>query len=423
MESYFAEDWEEGAGHAHLLFRQVPEEVKDTFLWSVMLRFSSPEDSLRLFSVQMLKMRRSTPPDGKIYTHILQSCVRLRAIREGRQVQAQALKDGLITRLALATTCVHLYAVCREIDSARQLFDEMPERSSVSWNAMLSGYCVNGFAEEALLLFKEMVRSEMRTTKRTSLMLLSACSQIGDLALGSAIHSLVLKTIPNPLGCPFTGTALVDMYSKCGSLGSASSLFHAMSGKNVITWSTMVAALAIHGQGKAVMELMNSMEKEGILPNAVTFTSLLSACGRAGLVEEGLRLFDEMQGRFNVSPTKQHYGCVVDLLARSGMVEEAHQFIKNMPVKPDAVAWRALLSACRMHGEAQLGGVIGKILIGLKQPPEETFSLADSEDFVALSNVYAFSERWEDVQSVRTTMKKNGLRNKAGHSSVHNIYT
>ncbi|KAK8937748.1 Pentatricopeptide repeat-containing protein [Platanthera guangdongensis] len=227
-------------------------------------------------------MHRSTPPDGKIYTHILQSCVRLRAIREGQQVQAQALKDGLITRLALATTCVHLYAVCREIDPARQLFDEMPERSSVSWNAMLAGYCVNGFAKEALLLFKEMVHSETRMTKRTSFMLLSACSQIGDLALGSTIHSLVLKTIPNPLGCPFTGTALVDMYSKCGSLDNASSLFHAMSGKNVITWSTMAAALAIHGQGKVVMELMNSME-EGISPNAVTFTSLLSACGRAGL--------------------------------------------------------------------------------------------------------------------------------------------
>ncbi|KAK8970038.1 Pentatricopeptide repeat-containing protein [Platanthera guangdongensis] len=174
-------------------------------------------------------------------------CVRLRAIREGRQVQAQALKDGLITRLALASTCVHLYAVCREIDLARQLFDEMPERSSVSWNAMLAGYCVNGFAKEALLLFKEMVRSETRMTKRTSFMLLFACSQIGDLALG------------------------------------ASSLFHAMSGKNVITWSTMATALAIHGQGKAVMELMNSMEKVGISPNAVTFTSLLSACGRAGL--------------------------------------------------------------------------------------------------------------------------------------------
>ncbi|XP_028553899.1 pentatricopeptide repeat-containing protein At3g18970-like [Dendrobium catenatum] len=414
------ESCEGGATYSRFLFRQATEEIKDTFLCNVMLKYASPEESIRFFADEMMRV---APPDYASYAYVFRSCARLRAAREGKQVHARVLKEGLESQLALATTCVYFYALCRDMEAARRLFDKMTERSSVSWNAMITGYCVNGLAKEALLLFKGMAYSEARPTERTTLLLLSACSQLGDLALGATVHSLVLKTIQAPLDCPFIGTGLVEMYSKCGSLENASALFGAMKQRNVITWSTMAAAFAIHGEGKVVVELINLMEKEGIVPNAITFTSLLSACCHAGLVEEGLHLFDEMQSRFNVVPRMQHYGCIVDLLGRAGMVEEAHEFIKNMPVKPDAVVWRALLGACKIHGEAELGSKIGKILIGHKQLPVESMPVTACEDFIALSNMYASTERWEEVHTVRTAMKKKGIQNKPGRSSVQNVQT
>ncbi|XP_020591809.1 pentatricopeptide repeat-containing protein At3g18970-like [Phalaenopsis equestris] len=418
IEKYCNEETSEGGGgSAQLIFRQATGELKNTLLWNVMLKYASPEESLRLFAGG--EMMRAATPDHESYAYVLRSCARLRAMREGKQVHARALKYGLDLQLALATTCVLFYALCGDMKAARMLFEKMPEKSSASWNSMLTGYCVNGMAKEALLLFKEMVCREARSTE-SALLLLSACSQVGDLVLGATIHSRVLKTIPAPLDCPFIGTGLVDMYSKCGSLDNASALFHAMRRRNVITWSTMAAALAMHGQGKAVVELINLMENEGIAPNAITFTSLLSACCHAGLVEVGLRLFDEMQSRFNVVPAMQHYGCIVDLLGRAGMVEEAHEFIKNMPMQPDAVVWRALLGACKIHGEAGLGSKIGKILIGLKQRTEP-LPCTSCEDFIALSNLYALAERWEEVHMVRTAMNKRGIQNKPGQSSVQNI--
>lgn len=422
MEKYCAEgeeSSERGASYARAIFRQATEEIKDTSLWNVMLKCASPEESLRLFAGEMMRM---ATPDYASYAYVLRSCARLRAIREGKQIHARVIKNGVDSQLALATTCVHFYALCRDMEAARKLFVRMPTTSSVTWNAMLTGYCVNGLAKDALLLFKKMVRGEARSTERTTLLLLSACSQLGDLALGATVHSHILKTIPAPLDCSFIGTGLVDMYSKCGSLDNALALFHAMRRRNVITWSTMAAALAIHGQGKAVMEHINLLEKEGIAPNAITFTSLLSACCHAGLVEEGLQLFDEMQNRFNVVPRMQHYGCIVDLLGRAGMVKEAHEFIKSIPVKPDAVVWRALLGACKIHGEAELGSKIGKILIGHKQLTVDSLSLTTCEDFIALSNVYALAERWEKVHTVRTVMKNKGIQNKPGCSSVQNIH-
>ncbi|KAG0478377.1 hypothetical protein HPP92_013096 [Vanilla planifolia] len=421
IENYYEAANEKGAGYARIVFRQVGEENKNVVLRRAMLKCAPPEESLRLFAEEMVRMPASAPPDGTSYAYVFRACAKLRAGREGRQVHTRVIKDGMESQTALMTSCVHFYAACRDVESARRLFDDMPERTSVSWNAMLTGYCVNELAMETLLFFKRMARSEARPTERTVLLLLSACSQLGDLALGSALHSYVIKIVPSPLSCSFLGTGLVDMYSKCGSLASASAIFHAMTQKNVITWSAMASALALHGKGETAVEMLDSMMKEGITPNANTFTSILSACCHAGLIQEGLHLFDEMQKSFKVLPRMEHYGCMVDLLGRAGMVGEAHGFIKSMPLKPDAIVWRALLSACKIHGEEKLGGEIGKILMGLKQSTEETSGAKNSEDYVALSNIYASSEKWDEVQNVRRVMKCERLQNKVGRSSVQHL--
>lgn len=324
---------------------------------------------------------------------------------------------------------IHFYAINKDVGIARKVFDEMCVRNSVTWNAMIAGYCSQSgkvaqrYARDSLELFRGMLvestNSEVKPTDTTMVCLLSAASQLGVHETGSCVHAYIEKTIDSPENDLFIGTGLVNMYSKCGCINSASSVFKQMKQRNVLTWTAMATGLAVHGRGKEALELLDAMGTHGVKPNAVTFTSLLSACCHGGLIEEGLHLFHVMERKFGVVPQMQHYGCIVDLLGRSGHLREAYDLILGMPVEPDGVLWRSLLSSCLVHGDVQMGERVGKLLVerqGGESSDDEW--CVGSEDFVALSNVYASAERWGDVEAVREEMKIKGIENKAGCSSV-----
>lgn len=365
---------------------------------------------------------------------MLGACARSRrpvaALFEGKQVHARVIKHGFFSNIMVQTTAVHFYASNRDVVSARQVFDEMVVRSSASWNAMIKGYCSQKvksgeYACDAFVLFKDMlvdVVSGVRPNDTTMVCVLSAASQLGVLETGTCIHGYIEKTIYGPELDVFIGTGLVDLYSKCGCLQSSMYVFKRMKEKNVLTWTAMATGLAIHGKGNEALELLEAMKDHGIKPNSVTFTSLFSACCHAGLVEEGLCLFHSMERKFSIEPLIQHYGCVVDLLGRAGHLEEAYSFIKDMKVKPDAVLWRSLLNACKVYGDVVMGDKVGKILLQLQQTEPSVVESSDvSEDYVALSNVYAHAERWEDVGMVRDMMKIKGIQTKPGCSSVQSF--
>lgn len=325
--------------------------------------------------------------------------------------------------ILLQTTVIHFYASNKDVGSARRMFDEMLVRNSVTWNAMITGYCSHReSAREALVLFRDMLDDVRgaKATDTTMVCILSAASRLGVLETGVCVHGYISKTINFPENDVFIGTGLIDMYSKCGCLGSASFIFAKMKEKNVLTWTAMATGLAIHGKGKEALKLLDGMRTFGVKPNSVTFTSLLSACCHRGLVEEALRLFHIMRD-FGVTCQMQHYGCFVDVLGRNGLLKEAYEFVKGMPVKPDAVLWRSLLSACKLHGDVAMGEKVGKLLLQLK-PEQSSLDLGlNSEDYVALSNIYASAGRWEDVEMIREEMKVKGIENKAGRSSVQTI--
>lgn len=366
--------------------------------------------------------------DDFTYIYVLGSCARLPSLSVlwlGRQIQAQTLKHGVMSNILVQTTLIHFYANNRDVSSARQVFDEMAERNVVTLNAMIKGYCsqrekASGCACNALMLFRDMLVdvSGERPNDTTMVCVLSASSQLGIIESGTCVHGFIEKTICMPETDVFIGTGLVDMYSKCGCLDSALKIFVQMRVKNVLTWTAMATGLAIHGKGKETLELLNAMGTRGVKPNAVTFISLFSACCHAGLVEEGLHLFHTMSSKFGVEPQIQHYGCIVDLLGRAGHIKEAYKIIMGMPVEPDAILWRSLLSACKVHGDVELGEKAGKILLHL-QPEKNSVDLFDtSEDYIALSNVYASAERWEDVEIVRKEMKVKRIETKPGASLV-----
>ncbi|KAJ4955602.1 hypothetical protein NE237_012385 [Protea cynaroides] len=412
-----------GMDYARLIFSYAEEP--NVFIYNVMIRCMPPNEATQIFAHGIAG--RELVFDSFTYKYALGACARLPSsmgLWEGKQIHARIIKVGFTSDVAVQTTSLHFYARSHDLLSARQVFDQMPVRTSASWNAMITGYCsqrrgTKDHAKEALGLFSAMLLDyTVKPTDTTMVGLLSACSHFGVLETATCVHGFVHKVIHYPDDDVFIGTSLVDMYSKCGCLSSALDVFKRMKEKNILTWTAMIAGLAIHGQGKEALELFGALEANNLRPNAVTFTCLLFACCHAGLLDEGLHLFNSMSNKFGITPQIQHYGCIVDLLGRLGRLQGAFEFIIQMPLEPDPVLWRSLLGACKVHGDVVMGEKVGKLLLQLQQEQGSLDLLSKCEDYIALSNIYALAQRWEDVEMVRETMKVEGIQTKPGCSVV-----
>ncbi|XP_057458497.1 pentatricopeptide repeat-containing protein At3g18970 [Lotus japonicus] len=426
IEHYCDSPYQHIAYNAHLVFENF--DKPDLLLFNTLIRCVQPKDSILIFQNEF--SRGVMVFDDHTYNFVLGACARFPSpstLWVGRQLHPLIVKHGFEPNVLVQTTQIHFYACNKDIISARKVFDEMLEKNSVTWNAMIAGYCSQKegnkrYALNALSLFNDMLvySRGIKPTDTTIVSALSAASQIGMLETGTCIHGFAEKTVATPEDDVFIGTGLVDMYSKCGCLDSALSVFWRMNQKNILTWTAMTTGLAIHGKGKQALEVLYKMGAYGVKPNETTFTSLLSACCHAGLVEEGLQLFHDINRKFGVTPQIQHYGCIVDLLGRAGQLKESYDFIMGMPISPDAVIWRSLLGACKIHRDVVMGEKVGKFLLQLeKQGCAEL--VPKSEDYVAMSNVYASAERWDDVETVRKKMKTKGILNKAGCSFVQTV--
>ncbi|GAB4855396.1 hypothetical protein Ancab_024019 [Ancistrocladus abbreviatus] len=412
------------SNYAYLLVNHYVD-VENPFLLNVLIKCSQPRDSILLFAQWVSKSK--VVFDDHTCIFVLGACARslsVSALYEGKQIHARAMKDGLMSDLQVATTAIHFYACQGHLGLARKMFDEMPMRSAASWNALMTGYCShNGNPEEnaceALKLIKDILLdvSGVKPTDTTMICALTAASHLGELEIGKCVHGYIEKTVYTPENDVFIGTCLVDMYSKCGYLDAALAVFCKMEEKNVHTWTAMATGFAIHGRGEEALELLVKMRSYNIMPNVVTFTSLFTACCHGGLVKEGLHLFHNMKG-FGVKSHIKHYGGIVDLLGRAGHLKEAYDIIMGMPLKPDPILWRSLLSSCLLHGDVEMGEKVGKVLLQPQKGSSCFDEKAPSEDYIALSNAYALAGRWEDVEMVREDMR---IKAKPGCSTVKSI--
>jgi len=276
----------------------------------------------------------------------------LAALRQGMEIHDEIIKREIPGDVTVNSALVDMYAKCGRIEKARYIFDKMLHRDVVSWNAMITAYSRDGPFEEALTLFYQLKQSGIQPSHVTFASVLSSCAKLAALAQGMAIHEEI-----NRSGLElnsFVENALIDMYVKCGSIEKALHLFERIHQRNVVSWNAMIGGYAIHGCGKEALKLFERMQQSGINPNRVTLLCVLSACGHAGLVKEGQQYFYSMSQRYNISPTAEHYGCMIDLLARAGQLDEAEDFINKMPIKPDANVWHCLIKACRMHNNINL---------------------------------------------------------------------
>ncbi|KAI4298412.1 hypothetical protein L6164_031977 [Bauhinia variegata] len=308
-----------------------------------------------------------------------------------------------------SNTMISVYSRNGELDKAVKLFDKSKdERNSVTWNSMMSGYIFNDQHEEALNLYVTMRRLSIDYTRSTFSVLLHACTCLGSLQQGQLLHGHLSKT-PFEANV-YVGTALIDMYSKCGRLADAQRSFTSISSPNVAAWTALINGYAYHGLGSNAIVLFKSMLAQGVSPNDTTFVGILSACGHAGLVDEGLRIFHSMERCYKVTPSIEHYTCVVDLLGRSGHLKEAEEFIKQMPLKADGVIWGALLNACWFWKDMELGERAAEKLFSLDPKPVSAF--------IILSNIYAVLGKWGHKTKLRKRLESLGLRKEPGCSWI-----
>lgn len=310
--------------------------------------------------------------------------------------------------LVSATAMITGYAKRGKVEEARVLFDEMEERDIVCWNVMIDGYGQHGRPNEALVLFRRMLARNMRPNDVTVVAVLSACRQLGALESGRWVHSYMESS-----GIRMNvhvGSALVDMYCKCGSLEDAQSVFDKIKDKDDVLWNSMIVGYAMHGFSHEALQLFNEMHRRRVHPTDITFIGVLSACAHAGLVSEGWDFFNSMKDEYRIEPKIEHYGCMVNLLGRAGRLEEAYELVKGMRIEPDSVIWGTLLGACRLHGKVNLGEEIVKFLV--------EHNLANSGTYILLSNIYAAIGDWDGVARVRTMMKDSGVQKEPGCSSI-----
>ncbi|KHN32401.1 Pentatricopeptide repeat-containing protein [Glycine soja] len=344
--------------------------------------------------------------DALTCSFALKGCARALAFSEATQIHSQLLRFGFEVDILLLTTLLDVYAKTGDLDAAQKVFDNMCKRDIASWNAMISGLAQGSRPNEAIALFNRMKDEGWRPNEVTVLGALSACSQLGALKHGQIIHAYVVdeKLDTNVIVC----NAVIDMYAKCGFVDKAYSVFVSMScNKSLITWNTMIMAFAMKGDGCKALEFLDQMALDGVNPDAVSYLAALCACNHAGLVEDGVRLFDMMK-ECGVKPNVKHYGSVVDLLGRAGRIREACDIINSMPMVPDVVLWQSLLGACKTHGNVEMAEKASRKLVEMGSN--------SCGDFVLLSNVYAAQLRWHDVGRVREAMKIRDVRKVPGFS-------
>lgn len=344
-------------------------------------------------------------PNKFTYPFVLKACAGIGELSLGQSVHGSAVKYGFSDDIHVLNTMVHMYCSCGGgIEFGRKVFDEMPKCDSVSWSAMIGGYAKLGMSSEAVGLFRKMQIAGVRPDEVTMVSVLSACTDLGALELGKWVSSYIDKEkVPKSVELC---NALIDMFVKCGDVDKALKLFRNMAEKDIVSWTSLIVGMAMHGRGLEAISLFEDMRSSGIVPDDVAFIGLLSACSHSGLVEKGRQYFDLMLKEFRIVPKIEHYGCMVDLLSRAGLVKDALEFVESMPIEPNPIILRALITACRAHGELKLSESMTRKLI--KQEP-----MLES-NYVLLSNIYAISLNWEKKTTIREVMGKKGIRKTPG---------
>lgn len=392
---------------ARAVFDAIPHN--DVILWSYMIARYAQSDQSEAALELFRQMRQAVVvPNQFSFCSVLQACATMEALKLGEQAHCHLVKVGLNSDIFVVNALIDVYAKCERIEDSINLFSNLLHKTDVTWNTMIVGFTHLGYGEEALRLFHQMLDARERGTQVTYSSVLRACASLAALDQGTQIHCLIVKTVY--ADDTTVSNALMDMYAKCGVIRDAYKVFDSMGQHDEISWNTMISGYSLHGLGEDALRTFEKMSGTKMKPSSITFVGVLSACGSMGLVDRARSYFSLMTEKYGIKPSMEHYTCMVRLLGHAGHLDEAMKFIKKIPLEPSVMVWRALLSACIIHKDVEVGKASAQKVLEIEPHDESTH--------VLLSNLYAAAGRWDNVANVRKSMRLKGVKKEPGLSWI-----
>ena len=392
---------------AHCIFCNMV--YRDAVSWSTLIAgYAQNCMYLESFEVYLEMKSAGLRTNAITAASALPGLANLKLLKQGKEMHGYILKQRFEYDAVVASALIDMYTKCGSMREAEHIFEMALERDITTWNSLIVGYVLYGDLDLALGIFRRIWETKLRPNSITLVSILPLCTRMGTLGLGKEIHGYATKSSLKEVVS--VGNSLIDMYSKCGYLELGVKIFNQMMVRNIVTYNTVISAHGIHGLGEQAFSIFERMKEARIRPNKVTFVALLSACSHAGLIDRGFLLYNSMIDDYSIQPEMEHYSCMVDLLGRAGNIDDALNFIRRMPVEPDINILGSLLSACRVHNNVELAGLVGEHILQK--------NLKDSGYYVLLGNIYASTKRWKDVSKIRTLIKEKGLIKKPGSSWI-----
>jgi pentatricopeptide repeat protein len=400
---------------AQEVFEELP--MRDVVLWNAMVNGYAQtgrfDEALGIF---MRMGKEGIVPNRFTVTGVLPVLAFMEELNNGRAIHGFAMKMGYVSGVAVSNALIDMYGKCRCIGHAQEIFEIMDEKDIFSWNSIIAVFGQCGDYDGTLRLFDRMLGSGVRPDLITVTAVLPACSNLVALMHGQQIHGYMIvngwgmegnnKNTDDQL----VNNAVMDMYAKCGSMRDAQLVFYKMGNKDVASWNIMIMGYGMQGYGNEALDVFSRMCKAQMKPDVVTFIGVLSACSHAGLVKQGREFLTLMKSKYGVDPTIEHYTCVIDMLGRAGQLEEAYKLAQTMPIETNPVVWRALLAACRLHGNADLADIVVQQVFKLE--------LGHCGNYVLMSNIYGVIGRYEEVLDIRYAMRQQNVRKTPGCSWI-----
>ncbi|CAL5210650.1 unnamed protein product [Lathyrus oleraceus] len=448
----------DSVGASRIFKRMVLEGLKPNYVTWTSLLSSHARCGLYDETMELFKLMRTKGIEisAEAIAVVLSVCADMEGVQRGKEIHGYVIKGGYEDYLFVKNALIGTYGKKHEhLGDAHKIFSDIKKKNLVSWNALISSYAesglcdeayevflqleksnghpavranviswsavISGFAskgcgEESLELFRRMQLKMVMPNCITTSSVLSVCAELAALNSGRELHAYAVRNLMDDN--ILMGNGLINMYMKCGVFKEAHLVFDNIKGRDLISWNSLIGGYGMHGLGENALRTFDEMIKAGMRPDNITFVAALSACSHAGLVAAGRNLFDRMVTEFRIEPNVEHYACMVDLLGRAGLLQEASDFVKNMPIEPNECVWGALLNSCRMYKDTDVIEETASQILAHKSEITGSFML--------LSNIYAANERWEDSARVRVSAKKKGFKKVPGQSWIEvrkKVYT